>query len=70
MKGRNKYKYVSSFNFRSCRTIVPWEEFKEKLNRVHPIQTDNETTALQNTIDLTNNNYVSIFEFDVFTRYS
>ncbi len=51
-----------------CRTIVPWEEFKEKLNRIHPIQSIIETTALQNTIDLTNNNHVSIFEFDVFTR--
>lgn len=50
------------------RTIVPWEEFKEKLNHIHPIQSINEATALQNTIDLTNNNHVSIFEFDVFTR--
>lgn len=49
-------------------TIVPWEEFKEKLNQIHPIQSVNEATALQNTIDLTNNNHVSIFEFDVFTR--
>ncbi|CAF0919005.1 unnamed protein product [Didymodactylos carnosus] len=32
------------------------------------IQCGNESIALQNTIDLTNNNYVSIFEFDVFTR--
>ncbi|CAF3891899.1 unnamed protein product [Rotaria magnacalcarata] len=46
------------------RTIVPWEEFKERLNQIHPIQTINEATALQNTIDLTNNNHVSIFEFD------
>jgi hypothetical protein len=50
------------------RTIVPWEEFKEKLNSIHRIQSINEATALQNTIDLTNNNHVSIFEFDVFTR--
>ncbi|CAF1180686.1 unnamed protein product [Rotaria sordida] len=50
------------------RTIVPWEEFKEKLNDVHSIQLNNESIALQNTIDLTHNNYVSIFEFDVFTR--
>ncbi|CAF3270840.1 unnamed protein product [Rotaria socialis] len=50
------------------RTIVPWEEFKERLNQIHPIQTINEATALQNTIDLTDNNHVSIFEFDVFTR--
>jgi hypothetical protein len=49
-------------------TIVPWEEFKDNLNRIHPIQMINEATALQNTIDLTNNNHVSIFEFDVFTR--
>ncbi|CAF3034606.1 unnamed protein product [Rotaria sp. Silwood2] len=57
--------WKSNFNE---RTIVPWEEFKEKLNHIHPIQTINEATALQNTIDLTNNNHVSIFEFDVFTR--
>ncbi|CAF1226256.1 unnamed protein product [Adineta ricciae] len=57
--------WKSNFNE---RTIVPWEEFKEKLNRIHPIHTINEATALQNTIDLTNNNHVSIFEFDVFTR--
>lgn len=38
------------------------------MNSVHPIQSNIETTALQNTIDLTNNNHVSIFEFDVFTR--
>ncbi|CAF0800844.1 unnamed protein product, partial [Didymodactylos carnosus] len=50
------------------RTIVPWEQFKDILNRTHPIQSGNESAALQNTIDLTNNNYVSIFEFDVFTR--
>ncbi|CAF2827469.1 unnamed protein product [Rotaria sp. Silwood2] len=50
------------------RTIVPWEEFKEKLNNIHTIQSNNESTALQNTIDLTHNNHVSIFEFDVFTR--
>ncbi|CAF3705405.1 unnamed protein product [Rotaria sp. Silwood1] len=50
------------------RTIVPWEEFKEKLNHIHKIQSINESIALQNTIDLTHNNHVSIFEFDVFTR--
>ncbi|CAF1113174.1 unnamed protein product [Rotaria magnacalcarata] len=50
------------------RTIVPWEEFKDKLHQVHMIQSYNESLALKNTIDLTDNNYVSIFEFDVFTR--
>ena len=56
------------YNIIYFSTIVPWKEFKEKLNSIHPIQTINEATALQNTIDLTNNNHVSIFEFDVFTR--
>lgn len=50
------------------RTIVPWEEFREKLNLVHPIQSYNESLALKNTIDLTYNDHVSIYEFDVFTR--
>jgi E3 ubiquitin-protein ligase CBL len=69
MNGR-KTKKIYLFRKKNVyfRTIVPWEEFKEKLNRIHPIYTINETTALQNTIDLTNNNHVSIFEFDVFTR--
>lgn len=51
-----------------CRTIIPWEEFREKLIQVHPIQSISDSIALQSTIDLTNNNHVSIFEFDVFTR--
>ncbi|CAF1483791.1 unnamed protein product [Adineta ricciae] len=50
------------------KTIVPWEEFQEKLNFVHPVGSPNESTALQKTIDLTNDNHISIFEFDVFTR--
>ena len=67
MNGRAK-KFIIVLLIRFSRTIVPWEEFKEKLNHIHPIQSINEATALQNTIDLTNNNHVSIFEFDVFTR--
>ncbi|CAF1358192.1 unnamed protein product [Adineta steineri] len=57
--------WKSNFNE---RTIIPWKEFKEKLNSIHQIHSYNESIALQNTIDLTNNNHVSIFEFDVFTR--
>ncbi|UJR22004.1 hypothetical protein I4U23_025071 [Adineta vaga] len=50
------------------RTIVPWNEFQDKLNHIYSIKSCNESIALQKTIDLTNNNHVSIFEFDVFTR--
>lgn len=51
------------------RTIIPWQEFRETLHLVHPIESPAESFALQTTIDLTNNQHVSIFEFDVFTRY-
>ncbi len=70
MKSRNKRssQFFFGWSVEIFRTIVTWEEFKEKLHRVHPISTSHEAMALQNTIDLTNNNHVSIFEFDVFTR--
>lgn len=52
----------------SFRTIVPWEIFQDKLQQSHADLTPDELIALQNTMDLTNNNHISIFEFDVFTR--
>ena len=51
------------------RTIVPWKEFKPMLCEVHSIGTQLEAMALKTTIDLTCNDYISIFEYDVFTRF-
>ncbi|XP_039761599.1 E3 ubiquitin-protein ligase CBL-B-B isoform X2 [Pararge aegeria] len=49
-------------------TLVPWKHFREELNNVHPISSGLETMALKTTIDLTCNDFISNFEFDVFTR--
>ncbi|XP_071450394.1 E3 ubiquitin-protein ligase CBL [Hetaerina americana] len=49
-------------------TLVPWKVFRQTLNEVHPISTGLEAMALKSTIDLTCNDYISNFEFDVFTR--
>ena len=51
------------------RTVVPWKHFKEALSEVHNIGSPLEAMALKSTIDLTCNDYISIFEFDVFTRF-
>ena len=50
------------------RTIVPWKIFRMTLSEVHPIGSGLEAMALKSTIDLTCNDYISNFEFDVFTR--
>jgi E3 ubiquitin-protein ligase CBL len=50
------------------KTIVPWKHFRQMLNDVHPIGSPLEAMALKSTIDLTCNDYISCFEFDVFTR--
>lgn len=55
------------FNF-GFRTLVSWTEFKESLEKVHPVKPGLETMALKSTIDLTCNDFISSFEFDVFTR--
>ncbi|KRT83973.1 zinc finger protein, partial [Oryctes borbonicus] len=49
-------------------TLVTWKIFRQELNRVHPISSGLEAMALKSTIDLTCNDYISNFEFDVFTR--
>ncbi|XP_076177402.1 E3 ubiquitin-protein ligase CBL isoform X1 [Ptiloglossa arizonensis] len=49
-------------------TLVPWKVFRDKLNEVHPISSVLQAMALKSTIDLTCNDYISNFEFDVFTR--
>ncbi|XP_062368132.1 E3 ubiquitin-protein ligase CBL-B isoform X6 [Cinclus cinclus] len=50
------------------RTIVPWKVFRQCLHEVHQISSGLEAMALKSTIDLTCNDYISIFEFDIFTR--
>lgn len=50
------------------RTIVPWKMFRQCLHEVHPISSGLEAMALKSTIDLTCNDYISVFEFDIFTR--
>nr|XP_033770476.1 E3 ubiquitin-protein ligase CBL-like isoform X2 [Geotrypetes seraphini] len=50
------------------RCIVQWDEFQEKLSHVHQVEPGPMSIALKSTIDLTCNNHVSVFEFDIFTR--
>ncbi|CAM1324685.1 CBLB (predicted) [Pycnogonum litorale] len=50
------------------RTIIPWKIFRQTLHEVHPISSGLEAMALKSTIDLTCNDYICNFEFDVFTR--
>lgn len=52
----------------SPRTVVPWKSFRQALHEVHPISSGLEAMALKSTIDLTCNDYISVFEFDIFTR--
>uniref|UniRef100_H3CT48 E3 ubiquitin-protein ligase CBL n=1 Tax=Tetraodon nigroviridis TaxID=99883 RepID=H3CT48_TETNG len=55
-------------NFFGEKTIVPWKVFRQCLHDVHPISSGLEAMALKSTIDLTCNDYISVFEFDIFTR--
>ncbi|XP_023819773.1 E3 ubiquitin-protein ligase CBL isoform X2 [Oryzias latipes] len=50
------------------KCIVPWNHFKQQLRTVHPFEERMEAMALKSTIDLTCNDYISVFEFDIFTR--
>ncbi|XP_036391956.1 E3 ubiquitin-protein ligase CBL-B-like isoform X2 [Megalops cyprinoides] len=50
------------------KTVVPWKVFRQCLSEVHPISSGLEAMALKSTIDLTCNDYISVFEFDIFTR--
>uniref|UniRef100_A0AAV2JBS7 E3 ubiquitin-protein ligase CBL n=1 Tax=Knipowitschia caucasica TaxID=637954 RepID=A0AAV2JBS7_KNICA len=50
------------------KTIVPWRVFRQALHEFHPISSGLEAMALKSTIDLTCNDYISVFEFDIFTR--
>ncbi|XP_026482119.1 phosphatidylinositol 3-kinase 2-like [Ctenocephalides felis] len=55
-------------NTNSNYTLVPWKLFRQELHAVHPISSGLEALALKSTIDLTCNDFISNFEFDVFTR--
>ena len=57
-----------TFFFVLHRTIVPWKVFRQCLHEVHQISSGLEAMALKSTIDLTCNDYISVFEFDIFTR--
>ena len=57
------------FHFLLDSTLVPWKLFRAELSQVHPISSGLEAMALKTTIDLTCNDYISNFEFDVFTRF-
>jgi len=49
--------------------IVSWRQFKRELNRVHTIgNSPDDERALKDTVNLTQNEFISQFEFDVFTR--
>ncbi|XP_029929125.1 E3 ubiquitin-protein ligase CBL-C isoform X2 [Myripristis murdjan] len=50
------------------KCIVEWASFKQQLQRVHAFEEGMESMALRSTINLTCNNYISVFEFDIFTR--
>jgi len=52
-----------------ARTVVSWKQFRQVLSEVHNIGSPLEAMALKSTIDLTCNDYISIFEFDVFARF-
>lgn len=59
---------LSFVYFSLYSTLVPWKLFRQVLNEVHPISSGLEAMALKSTIDLTCDDYISNFEFDVFTR--
>uniref|UniRef100_A0A0V0J6P1 E3 ubiquitin-protein ligase CBL n=1 Tax=Schistocephalus solidus TaxID=70667 RepID=A0A0V0J6P1_SCHSO len=48
--------------------IIPWQLFQAALSESFHIDCRSELRALQSTIDLTCNDHVSVFEFDVFVR--
>lgn len=50
------------------KCIVQWNSFKQQLQSVHPFEEGMESMALKSTIDLTCNDHISVFEFDIFTR--
>lgn len=61
---------VSEYQTSICRSrcIVQWNSFKQQLQRVYAFEEGMESMALKSTIDLTCNDHISVFEFDIFTR--
>ncbi|XP_056142097.1 E3 ubiquitin-protein ligase CBL-C isoform X2 [Lampris incognitus] len=54
-------------SFGNC-CIVQWITFKKHLRRIHAFEEGMESMALKSTVDLTCNDHISVFEFDIFTR--
>lgn len=52
----------------SEKTVVPWKDFRQALSLVHPIGSPLEAMALKTTIDFTCTDFISCFEFDIFSR--
>ncbi|XP_029360169.1 E3 ubiquitin-protein ligase CBL-C [Echeneis naucrates] len=50
------------------KCIIKWNRFKAQLRSAHAFEEGMESMALKSTIDLTCNDHVSVFEFDIFTR--
>ncbi|KAM6935863.1 E3 ubiquitin-protein ligase CBL-C isoform 3-T3 [Lycodopsis pacificus] len=50
------------------KCVVQWNSFKEQLRSVHTFEEGMESMALKSTIDLTCNDHITVFEFDIFTR--
>ncbi|XP_013415499.1 E3 ubiquitin-protein ligase CBL-B [Lingula anatina] len=50
------------------RPVVSWKLFRQSINEVHTINSSLEALALKSTIDLSCNDFISVFEFDVFAR--
>ncbi|GCC43060.1 hypothetical protein chiPu_0027278, partial [Chiloscyllium punctatum] len=49
-------------------SVIPWRYFREQLYKIHRFGSGMESMALKSTIDLTCNDHISVFEFDIFTR--
>uniref|UniRef100_H3AWW8 E3 ubiquitin-protein ligase CBL n=2 Tax=Latimeria chalumnae TaxID=7897 RepID=H3AWW8_LATCH len=49
-------------------SIVRWDVFSKQLKMIHSFDVGLEAMALKSTIDLTCNDHISVFEFDIFTR--
>ncbi|KER31267.1 hypothetical protein T265_13011, partial [Opisthorchis viverrini] len=49
-------------------SIIHWSAFESAFRKTFPLDLRDHIDALHSTIDLTCNNHVSIFEFDVFAR--
>ncbi|KAM3873285.1 E3 ubiquitin-protein ligase CBL-C [Diretmus argenteus] len=50
------------------KCIVQWINFKLQLQSVHAFEEGMESMALKSTVNLTCNDHISVFEFDIFTR--